>query len=204
MLRAHFIVHNFLKLTGLLALLSIALPCLAEHEHHHHEIAKDTGYTVTNADYVLPEIELISAHRTTQKLAAVMGDEPMMLNFIFTTCNAICPIMAATFMEVQTKAAKQGIKVKLVSVSIDPEQDTPSALADFARKYHAGANWEFYTGDKNNIIDLQKAFQTYRGNKMNHIPITFIRSSAKAKWIRVEGFASATELLNEFKKATVK
>ncbi len=204
MLHAHFTVRKFLNLTGLFALLSFALPCLAEHEHHHHEIAKDTGYTVAAAEYVLPEIELVSSHSTTQKLATVMGDEPVMLNFIFTTCNAICPIMAATFMEVQKKAAKQGIKVKLVSVSIDPEQDTPSALADFARKYHAGANWEFYTGDKTNIIDLQKAFNTYRGNKMNHIPITFMRRNAKARWIRVEGFASATDLLNEFNKVTAK
>ncbi len=203
-MNSHYITRYFSIVSSLALLLFPISPSFAAHEHHHHEIAKDTGFTVTTADYPLPEMELINRSAAPQKLTAVLSDEPIMLNFIFTTCNAICPIMAATFMEVQNKAAKQNIKVKLVSISIDPEQDTPSALKAFAHKYHAGNDWEFYTGDKTDIINLQKAFQTYRGNKMSHIPITFIRSSSKAKWVRIEGFASATDLLNEFKKATGK
>lgn len=195
--------RHFCTLAGLIVLLITTAPSFAEHEHH-HEITKDTGYTIAAVDINLPDMTLLSRHNVPQQLAAIVGDEPLMLNFIFTTCTAICPTMTATFMEVQNKAAKQNVKLKLVSISIDPEQDTPGALQDYAKKYHAGNDWEFYTGDKTNIITVQKAFKTYRGNKMNHIPITFIRSSAKAKWVRVEGFASASDLLNEFKSATSK
>jgi protein SCO1 len=203
-MHSRYFTQHFCTLVSLAVLLTTTAPSFAEHEHHHHDIAKDTGYTVAAADITLPDMVLLSRHATPQKLAAIVGDEPLLLNFIFTTCTAICPTMTATFMEVQNKAAKQHIKIKLVSISIDPEQDTPGALQDYARKYHAGNDWEFYTGDKTNIINVQKAFKTYRGNKMNHIPITFIRSGAKAQWVRIEGFASAAELLNEFKQATSK
>jgi protein SCO1/2 len=172
-----------------------------EHDHHHHMMmSKDSGFSVTQGQYKLPAMKLTDQRNQTRQLDAILDDEPMMVNFIFTTCSAICPIMAATFMEVQKKADQQKLKVKLISFSIDPEEDTPPVLLQYAKKYHAGKDWEFYTGDKNDSIALQKAFNVYRGNKMNHIPITFIRAGKSAPWTRIEGFASASDLMKEFKK----
>ncbi|MBI3562198.1 MAG: SCO family protein [Gammaproteobacteria bacterium] len=171
-----------------------------DHSHHQQMIDKNSGYSVTKANYPLPKVKLINTEGESVSLDSIVSDGPLLLNFIFTTCTAICPIMTATFMEVQDAASKQSITLKQVSISIDPEQDTPAVLQGYAKKFHARDDWRFYTGDKTDIIKIQKAFKTYRGNKMNHTPLTLIRMSSTAQWVRIEGFASATDVIDEYRK----
>jgi protein SCO1/2 len=49
------------------------------------------------------------------------------------------------------------------------------------------------------MLQVQKAFDAYRGNKLNHIPLTFIRLSGEDPWIRFEGFMSAGDLVREYR-----
>ena len=71
---------------------------------------------------------------------------PVVLNFIFTSCGAICPLMTQTMASFQRLLGPDSGKVHIVSISIDPEEDTPARLRDYAREYHAGTGWTFYTG----------------------------------------------------------
>jgi len=82
-----------------------------------------------------------------------------------------------------------------VSISIDPEEDTPERLTLYAQNYKAGPNWSFYTGPMQAIIDTQRAFGVYRGDKMNHPPVTLIRQAPGKPWLRIDGFATPDELL---------
>jgi len=52
----------------------------------------------------------------------------VLLNFIFTTCSSICPLMSRTLEEFQRKLGSEAARVHLMSISIDPEQDTPARL----------------------------------------------------------------------------
>jgi protein SCO1/2 len=83
----------------------------------------------------------------------------------------------------------------MVSISIDPEQDTPARLREFAARYKAGPNWDFYTGTAAASISVQKAFNAYRGDKMNHEPLTLLRKAPDQPWMRVEGLAAPEELV---------
>ncbi len=47
-----------------------------------------------------------------------------------------------------------------------------------------------------------KAFDAYRGDKMNHVPLTLLRVQADGPWVRMEGFASAGELVQEYRSQT--
>ena len=113
-------------------------------------------------------------------------------------CAAICPLLSHVFASTQTKLGKEADKVHLVSVSIDPEQDTPARLSEYAKKFKAGKGWQFYTGTTKASIDLQKAFNTFRGDKMNHLQLIFYRVTPGKPWVRLEGFASADDLIREF------
>ncbi len=84
-----------------------------------------------------------------------------------------------------------------MSISIDPEQDTPERLRDYARTFHAGPAWQHYTGTLAASQTAQRAFDVYRGNKMNHAPAMLVRSAPGAAWVRIEGFATADQLLAE-------
>lgn len=120
------------------------------------------------------------------------GGGPVVLNFVFTSCSAICPIQSRVFAELQGKA---GPGLRLFSISIDPLNDTPERLREYARKIGAGNGWRFYTGTPDSSAAAERAFDVYRGNKMNHAPVTYVRTRPGARWQRVDGYASADQLL---------
>ena len=167
------------------------------HAHHHHQ-ADHPSMSRMEAFYSVPPVTLIDQHGQTQPMAGVLATEkPVLLNFIFTTCTAICPAMSATFQQLQRELGDDADRVLMISVSIDPEQDTPQALADYAQRFGAGPQWVFLTGTLDDSIAVQKAFEAYRGDKMNHAPLTLLRASPEAPWIRIDGFANTSELVKE-------
>ena len=160
---------------------------------------QDKGFSITKNNYDLSDIKITSSNGDkTTLLKELDTDTPIILNFIFTTCTSICPIMSGTFAAVNKKLSNSA--VKMISISIDPEFDTPKTLRAYAKKFNANKKWHFYTGSTENIINIQKSFADYRGNKMNHSPSTFIRTSKNAKWIKVVGFISSIELVKIYDK----
>src|SRR5512138_2068051 len=167
--------------------------------HHHHAMAEEPpGYVRTLADYAIPDVNLVDADGAGVPLRSALADKPVILDFIFTSCGAVCPVMSRTFSQVQSALGADRDKVRMVSISIDPEQDTPAVLKAYAGKYGAGPNWEMLTGSLKDSIAVQRAFDVYRGDKMDHLPTTFLRAGAGKRWVRLDGFASAGEILREY------
>jgi protein SCO1/2 len=119
------------------------------------------------------------------------------MNFIFTSCTTICPLLSQTLATLQEELGAGRNRVHIVSISIDPEQDTPARLAEYAKRYKAGPEWQHYTGTEQAIITTAKAFNAYRGDKMSHTPLTLLRLAPGKPWIRFDGFATPEELLQE-------
>jgi protein SCO1 len=68
--------------------------------------------------------------------------------FMFTRCPTVCPRITRRMRELQQAAGKEGVKLELVSFSVDPENDTPEVLSAYAKKYEADLlTWRFLTGD---------------------------------------------------------
>ena len=133
-------------------------------------------------------------------LISCTSGRPVALNFIFTTCTTICPVLSATFSQAQEDLQEQSTPPIMISVSIDPDHDTPERLADYAKSFHAGPGWLFLTGSKGSLLEIQKSFDAYRGDKLNHVPLTFLRASPNSSWVRLEGFTSARELNEEYEE----
>ena len=92
----------------------------------------------------------------------------------------------------------------MISITIDPEYDTSARLQAYAARYHAGPQWQFLTGNREDIVAVQKAFDAYRGTKMNHEPLTFLRASVDAPWVRLNGLASAADVVKEYRQLVEK
>jgi protein SCO1/2 len=169
------------------------------HAHHHMMMMADNkSLKRSEIAYKVPELALVRDDgkqvQLTQELA---DDRVVVLNFIYTTCTTICPLSSQVFGVLQEKLGSDLSHVHLVSISIDPEQDTPARLREYARRYHAGTHWQHYTGTVLASNAAQQAFGVYRGDKMNHEPVTLLRSAPGAPWVRLDGFASADDLLAE-------
>lgn len=192
-----------------LAVAALAFPvvvaCAAEgdapadpHAHHHHLMDAPPAVTRTVTRVTVPPVALVRADGKAVSLAGELDDDrPLLVNFIYTTCTTVCPVMTQTFAELQKRLGANASKVKMVSISIDPEEDTPARLSEYAKRYGAGPQWSFLTGSADASVTAQRAFGAYRGDKMNHSPSTFYRSSPTDSWVRLDGFVTPTALMDE-------
>lgn len=166
----------------------------------HMAMMNQEGYERKQASYQAPDVTLIDQNgKNVSMLELLGGDDPLMLNFIFTTCTTICPVLSATFSQLQKEYGAELDGVKMISISIDPEHDTPARMKQYAQRFHAPEEWTFLTGDLDTVVQVQSAFDAYRGDKMSHVPLTFLRISAGESWVRLEGFPGAKDLLKEYR-----
>jgi len=126
----------------------------------------------------------------------LVKNKTVAINFIFTTCTAICPSLAATFRRVQQDATARGVEVQLISVSVDPTTDTPERLRDFATKFKAGPNWTFVTGDKARIDAVLQALGAAVSIKTDHTPMILIGNEASDYWTRAYGLTSPVKIVD--------
>jgi len=143
----------------------------------------------------LPDVPLVTmgGHGTTlaRELAV---DEPLWLNFVFTTCSTTCSLQTAVLASLQGRLEREARRARFVSLTIDPDNDTPEQLAQFARRFSIGAGWQFCTGRFDDLLRSQQAFDVYRGSKAAHPPVVLLRVAREAPWWRIVGFPTAADL----------
>jgi len=176
---------------------------LAENDPHakHRQMMAKTTYTVSTHTYEFDQIGVTKSDEVETSIGDLIADDkPVMVHFIFTTCTTICPVQAATFAQVQRKLGDEASEVQMISVSIDPEYDTPARLRDYAKMFQAGPQWDFITGTSEQMIQVQKSFDAYEGNKMNHRALTLIKIPGSDDWVRLEGLIGASVIIEEYRK----
>jgi protein SCO1/2 len=144
-------------------------------------------------------VKVTRADGKRMSLAEAVDDgRPVMLNFIYTSCNAICPVTSQVFVEFRERLGAARDKINMVSISIDPEQDTPRRLTAYAKRFGSAGTWAHYTSSAAEAVEIQRAFGAWRGDKMNHQPSTWLRISPGQPWVRYEGFTGPEQLVNEY------
>ncbi|HEY4013370.1 MAG TPA: SCO family protein [Polyangiaceae bacterium] len=110
----------------------------------------------------VPTFHLVDAHGQPFTDASMRG-HPSVVDFFFTRCLSSCPRLTARMAQLQGDVARRAPSVKLVSISVDPENDTPEVLADYAARNNADrARWSFVTGP---LDDVERA--VIQGFKMS-------------------------------------
>jgi protein SCO1/2 len=171
-------------------------PTVDEHAHHH--VSAPTNTTRTVVQYRIPDVQLIRDDGLPVRLESELNDgRPVVVAFIYTSCTTVCPLTSQTLATIQHKLGAARDRLHIVSISIDPEQDTPARLRLYAHTFHAGPEWRHYTGSIVASQAAQRAFDVYRGDKMDHAPAILIRSAPEANWVRLDGFATADQVLAE-------
>ena len=103
----------------------------------------------------IPDFEFVNSEGETITLTSLKG-KVWVADFIFTTCNMACPIMTGN-MNIIHKKYKQNDDVRLVSISVYPDYDTPEVLTKYAAQYNADTNrWYFLTGEESTVQEVIK------------------------------------------------
>lgn len=151
-------------------------------------------------EYAIPAVRLVRDDGEVVSLPDEMNDgRAVVLNFVFTTCTTICPLMSSVFSQFEHRLGADADEVHLMSISIDPEHDTPARLLEYARKFHAGREWQHYTGTLDASVAVQRAFDVYRGGKMSHSLVTLMRAAPGKAWLRIDGFVKPDDLVRDYR-----
>jgi protein SCO1/2 len=120
-------------------------------------------YPAANGNNCLPEVSLIDQHGAEVSLASLKG-KPVLIDFIYTSCASTCPMLTAKMAAIARKLGPAlGADVRIVSVSLDPEHDSPAELAKYAQSHGASeAGWIFLTGPPAKIDQVLALFKLRR------------------------------------------
>jgi protein SCO1 len=113
------------------------------------------------------------------------------VNFIFTGCSTICPLLGSGFAQVQTQLGRLGAPagpVGLLSVSLDPDNDTPARLAEWSHKLGARPGWTLVTGRSADLQDLRASLGASSADPASHSPLVLLIDDRRGgTWQRLDG-----------------
>ncbi len=148
-----------------------------------------------------PAFALTDADGKPFSSAALTG-KPYIIDFIFTRCGGQCPVMTVQMRDLQRwLKEKEFNEYELVSVSVDPEYDTPEVMADYAERFKIDrTNWNFLSGPKEETYPMIKTgfLLGVEENEGENVPIDeeFIHSEklvlVDSKG-RIRGYFAATD-----------
>lgn len=162
-------------------------------------------YKKSVESYTMPDVVLVNQDGKKVRFKALMeADRPVIVDFIYATCTTICPVLSVSFVNLQNKITDAAHRPHLVSITIDPENDTPRIMKEYLKRYRAKPGWDFLTGSRADIDKVMRAFNAYIPDKMSHYPINLIRSPKEGKWIRLYGILSSREFMNEYQNVVSK
>lgn len=109
----------------------------------------------------LPDLGKVSAFSLVDEQGRPFTEEalrghPTIVDFIFTRCETICPVITMKMQRLQDKLLdRKADSIKIVSISVDPAHDTPDKLAAYAAKFRARPDkWRFLTGPEDKVKEL--------------------------------------------------
>lgn len=160
-----------------------------------------TGYDRTLADYNVPNVTLINQDGQKVNLRQLLeSGKPVIVDFIFTTCTTICPVLSAGFSNLRRTLGDEAHKVQLVSITIDPENDRPEELKKYLERFGGPEGWEFLTGSREEVGRVLRAFNAFVVDKMSHEPLYLLHAPNAPQWVRIKGLIKKSDLLNEYRK----
>jgi protein SCO1 len=184
---------KMLLIAGFMPLLPAVNGLAASDEHaHHHEMMAAPSVQISKHAYQMPGTPLTDEKGVSVNLRDLMANRPVVVNFIYTSCTTICPVMTASLLQLQRQLAGSRNMPLFVSISVDPDFDSPAILKSYAARF--GADWTFLTGSRADVLSVLGGFDAWRGSKANHAAVTLMRGANAAEWTRVEGLASAQQL----------
>jgi protein SCO1/2 len=139
-----------------------------------------------------PSFDLISQDGAPVTLAALRG-KIVAVSFIYTECPDICPLLTQKMVQVQDElGADFGKKIAFVSITLDPQHDTPEVLKDYAQFWGAKlAGWSFLTGSPEAVRDITHRYGVFvaknEDGSVEHTQLTSIVDAEGAMRVQYLG-----------------
>lgn len=138
--------------------------------------------------------DVILVNQNGQKLrlySDLLKGKVVVIHSFFATCQGSCPVAAATFLKLQQHFGDRlGKELSFLSVSVDPERDTPTALKAYAQRFQVRPGWHLLSGKKENVDWALYKLGQYVEVKESHSNVILIGNMRTGLWKKVMGVAS--------------
>lgn len=144
-------------------------------------------------------------NETLRFYSDVLENQVVLVSLFYTNCTGMCPLTNAKLADVQRILGDQlGKGVRFVSITLDPETDTPEVLKDYAAKFEAREGWLFLTGETQNIKTITFRLGQTDPNIAAHNPFFMLGNVNRAHWTKLppnmpaSSIATRLQLLTQF------
>jgi protein SCO1 len=178
----------------------------SQHQHHqHHAPAADApAKAPAPADVKYGDIQLVDQNGRKVKLKSeAFGDRLVVLDFAYTNCTTICPVLTSLLVKVQDGlGARVGKDVSIVTITVDPARDTAPRLREYAAKHGVKPGWLWLTGPTGTVNEALKGFGAYAVNFEDHPPMVLVGDPKTGQWTRFFGFSDPKTILAKVEELT--
>lgn len=120
----------------------------------------------------------------------VLKDQVVLISFIYTNCQGACPLITQKMRAARDLVGEDlGTDLRLISISIDPERDTPEAMKAFAAAHQADGNWLFLTGAPENVNEVVRKLGQYKPDVESHSTLLIAGNVNHQHWIKIPPMA---------------
>lgn len=166
------------------------------------ERVKDSGQDKksmadASASYFPNLVLLTQDNKPVQFYTDLLKGKVVLINFLFTNCKGVCSPMTANLAKVQKYLGERvGREVTMISLSVDPETDTPPVLKKYAESFKAQPGWYFLTGEKKNVDWVLYKLGGYVEDKQQHSSVLIIGNETTGEWMKVPATSDPSEIAN--------
>jgi protein SCO1 len=173
----------------------------------HPSASVTTTATAPDRLAVIRDQHLFNVPLTTQEGRSVRFYDDLVrgrvvaINFMFTSCVVGCPVTISNLVLVQKALDERARRdVTFLTISLDPERDTPDVLRSYARAYHAGPGWYFLTGKLSDIERLRHGLGAYDpdprvdADREQHVGIVILGNEPQGRWKAISALSKPVRI----------
>ncbi len=151
----------------------------------------------TPARKYFTDVELIDQNGRTWRLYSdLMRARTVVIDSFFSSCKGVCPVLNKKLTAIAEAFPEQmGKELLLVSITVDPQIDTPARLYEYAKELHADPGWLFLTGSQENLRTALSKFGMYVENREDHSNLVMIGNDQTGLWKKAFGLAPDDQLM---------
>jgi protein SCO1 len=125
----------------------------------------------------------------------ILKGNVVIINSFYSTCSGVCRVTIPVFKQLQESLGERvGKDVRLVSITVDPQNDTAEVLRQYAAGVGAKPGWDFLTGDKQTVDQILYKLGLYAEAKEDHSNVFIVGNEPTGLWKKVLGIAPPYEI----------
>jgi protein SCO1 len=171
---------------------TLALLLLGAADYPPPQTMRQTGAASWFANVILTD----QGGRPQRLYDDLMAGQVVVVNAFYSGCRSACPQAMGTLSDLQARLAIDGMPVRFISITVDPEHDTPARLELYARALHAGPEWYMLSGDPVTVRSALHRFglDTNPDDPGDHLNVLYMANMRTGLWEKVFSLAPLEDL----------